>query len=70
MVLFHVLIDSVGASAGNVKTVNVNQEDVAQTFDINVVGPANNVELTLAESLIETNGNTANVNDCTGGHGP
>ena len=65
VVLFHVLIDSVGASAGNVKTVNVIQEDVAQTFDINVVGPANNVELTLAESLIETNGNTANVNDCT-----
>ena len=38
------------------KTVNVIQEDVAQTFDINVVGRANNIELTLAESLIETNG--------------
>jgi hypothetical protein len=54
VVLFHVLIDTVGASAGDVKTVNVSQEDVAQTFDVNVVGPANNVELTLAEKLVET----------------
>jgi hypothetical protein len=74
VVLFHVLVDS--ASAGDVKMVNVEQEAVAQAFDINVVGRASNVELTLAESLIETNGNTANVTACqtttpvTGGIAP
>lgn len=67
VVLFHVIVDTTGAGAGSVKTVNVVQEQVAQTFDINVVGPANNVVLTLVESLIETNGSSANALACQTG---
>ncbi len=64
VVLFHVVVDTTGAGAGDTKTVFVSQEAVEQDFDINVVGPPNDVKLTLAESLIETNGNTSNVDDC------
>lgn len=66
VVLFHVLVDTVGASAGDTKTVFVSQEAVEQDFDINVVGPANDVKLKLVESLIETNATTANVTACRG----
>ena len=64
VVLFHVIVDTTGAGAGDTKTVFVSQEAVEQDFDINVVGPPNDVKLTLAETLIETNKTTANVDDC------
>lgn len=64
VVLFNILNDN--ASAGSVKTVNVIQEAVAQSFDVNVVGSANNVALTLVESTISTSGSTANMVTCQG----
>ena len=63
VVLFHVLRDT--AAAGDVKTVTVSQETVDQSFDVNVVGVANDVKLTLVEKTIETNANAANVTTCT-----
>jgi hypothetical protein len=62
VVMFHVLEDTAGR--GSVLTVSTDQDAVAQTFDVNVVGPANNVALTLAEPLIETNVTAANVTAC------
>lgn len=64
VVLFHVIVDTTGAGAGSTKTVFVSQEAVEQDFDVNVVGPPNNVALTLAETLIETNKSTSNVTAC------
>jgi adhesin/invasin len=66
VVMFHILegVGSAAATAGSVKTVSVSQDAVEQTFDVNVVGPANNVELTLAEKVIQTNSTTANVTNC------
>jgi hypothetical protein len=56
-----------GAARGDVKTVNVTQESVAQSDDVNVVGVPHDVSLALAESTIGTNGSTANTDDCTSG---
>lgn len=47
------------ASPGQVKTVGVSQESIAENFDVNVVGEANDVKLTLVESTISTSGASA-----------
>jgi hypothetical protein len=60
--MFHILEDN--ASAGSVNTVITSQDDVAQSFDVNVVGSPNQIVLTLGEKLIETNKTTANVTAC------
>lgn len=52
------------ASPGDVVGVSVRQEDVAQSFDVNIVGPANDIDLTLANDVIQTSGSTANSNAC------
>ncbi|HLB22684.1 MAG TPA: hypothetical protein VJP07_01175 [Dehalococcoidia bacterium] len=52
------------ADRGDTKTVNVRQEDVPDSVDINMVGSPNDVVLTLVESLIETNGSLADANEC------
>ena len=62
VVMFHIL--EATASAGDVKTVNVTQDVVAQTFDVNVVGSPNQIALTLGEKVIETNVNSTNVGKC------
>jgi hypothetical protein len=65
VVIFHLLSSATGApSIGDVLTVRVTQEAVEQAFDINVVGPPNNIELVLAEDLIETNGSNAQAIEC------
>jgi hypothetical protein len=64
VVMFHVLEDT--ASRQSVLTVSTDQDAVAQTFDVNVVGSPNNVTLTLAEKVIETSGSLAVQNACTG----
>lgn len=52
------------AVRGDVKTVNVTQEAVAQSFDVNVVGVPHDVVLALAEKTIGSNGSTVNKNAC------
>lgn len=64
VVVFNVLNDN--ASPGSVLGVNVIQEAVEQSFDVNVVGSANNVELHLVETNVEALKSTANLVTCTG----
>jgi hypothetical protein len=52
------------AGAGDVKTVNVEQETVEQSFDVNVVGVAHDVTLALVETTIQSNGSTADASAC------
>ncbi len=53
------------ADAGDVKTVNVEQEAVAQSFDVTLVGDAHDVTLTLLETVIQSNGSAAAASDCS-----
>lgn len=62
VVLFHIVDGT--AVAGDVKSVIVRQETVEQPFDVNVVGTANDIKLTLVEKNIETNASAANVTAC------
>ncbi|MBI5285751.1 MAG: hypothetical protein HY874_11735 [Chloroflexi bacterium] len=53
------------ADAGDVKTVNVEQEAVAQSFDVTLVGDAHDVTLTLLESVIQSNGSASAAAACS-----
>lgn len=64
VVLFHVFNQN--ATIGSTKTVSVGQKGVRQSFDITIVGGPQDIKLTLAESEIETNKTTTNVNNCVG----
>lgn len=64
VVLAHLLADT--GSRGDVLTVNVTQEQVEQSFDVNIVGSVNDVKLSLVESTIEQSKSTANLVTCTG----
>jgi hypothetical protein len=64
VVLFHLMEDT--AAAGATVGVTVSQEAVGQDFDVNVVGSANEIKLTLVESTIGTSGSTANRVACVG----
>jgi len=57
VVAFHIFNGN--ASPGQVKNVSVSQESIAENFDVNVVGEANDVKLTLVESTISTSGASA-----------
>ena len=52
VVMFHLVNDN--AKPGDVKTVRVTENDVTQTFTVNVMGSANQVKMQLAESVVET----------------
>ena len=53
-----------GAVAGDVEQVNVEQEGVTQSFDVNIVGTAHNVDLTLAETTVQSTGSNALFTTC------
>lgn len=53
-----------GGEQGDTVPVTVRQEDVEQSFDVNIVGDANDISLTLAEDVIMENGSTSAANAC------
>jgi adhesin/invasin len=58
---------NVNRVAGDVGTITATQNNVDQQADINVVGSAHNVALTLAKSTIQSSGSTAAFNTCASG---
>jgi hypothetical protein len=66
-VVFGTLIAAAGAaapSAGDTVGVNVEQEAVSDSFDVNIVGVPVDIEVTIAEPVIQTNGSTTAANAC------
>jgi hypothetical protein len=63
VVVFHVL--NFSADRGDEKTVNVDQEAVVDSVDINMVGIPDDIEIVLAEDTIGSNGSVAASNTCT-----
>lgn len=53
-----------GGQQGDTVPVTVRQENVEQSFDVNIVGDANDISLTLAEDVIMENGSTSAANAC------
>jgi hypothetical protein len=63
VVVFHVTNDT--ADAGDTLTVNVEQETVDASADVNVVGTADDVILTLTPTTIAESGTQSDASDCT-----
>lgn len=53
-----------GGEQGDTVPVTVRQEDVEQDFDVNIVGDANDISLTLVEDVIMENGSTSATSAC------